>query len=92
MFCNNQEEKKEDLELQRIDTPEEKKVWRSCCFGEINKDAMVFFTQVIILFSFLIFCCGQLVRVDSCEGQQLYSSLITLVLGILCPSPRIKRN
>lgn len=92
MICPKVEEQN-DLELQRVDTPpEERKVWRSCCFGEVNKEAMVFFSQVIILFSFLSFCCAQLIRVDSCEGQQLYSSLITLVLGILCPSPTIRRR
>jgi hypothetical protein len=91
MICPPKEEQN-DLELQRVDTPNSDVRWRSCCFGDVNKEAMVFFTQVIILFCFLIFCCFQLVKVESCEGQQLYSSLVTLVLGILCPSPRIKRN
>jgi len=92
MICPEKQEQKEDLELQRVDTPNEDVRWRSCCFGDVNKEAMVFFTQIIILFSFLAFCCGQLIRIETCEGQQLYSSLITLVLGILCPSPRIKRR
>ena len=90
MICP--EEEQTDLELQRTDTPNNDVRWRSCCFGDVNKEAMVFFTQVIILFCFLCFCCFQLIAVENCEGQQLYSSLVTLVLGILCPSPRIKRR
>lgn len=92
MICPPTEEQKDDLELQRVDTPIDVVKWRSCCFGDVNKEAMMFFTQVIILFCFLCFCCFQLINVQSCEGQQLYSSLVTLVLGILCPSPRIKRR
>ena len=90
MKNNNEVDPEGDIELQR--TNSEIKVWRSCCFGDVNKEAMVFFTQVIILFCFLCFCCFQLIAVENCEGQQLYSSLVTLVLGILCPSPRIKRR
>lgn len=78
-----------DLELQR--TNSEIKVWRSCCFGDVNKQAMVFFTQIIVLAGFLTFCCAQLVRLESCEAQTLYSSMITLTLGIICPNPRMKR-
>lgn len=77
----------EELELERQNTPER---WRSCCFGDINKNAMVFFTQVVVLFFFLCFCCSQLIRLETCESQQLYTSLVTLVLGILCPNPKIK--
>lgn len=91
MICP-EEEKLDDIDLERVNTPNDDVRWRSCCFGDVNKEAMVFFTQIIILFCFLCFCCFQLIAVDSCEGQQLYSSLVTLVLGILCPSPRIKRR
>ena len=78
-----------DHELQR--TNSEIKVWRSCCFGDVNKQAMVFFTQIFVLSGFLTFCCAQLVRLESCEAQTLYSSMITLTLGIICPNPRMKR-
>lgn len=91
MLCTNNKEiePEEKLELKRVNS--EIKVWRSCCFGDVNKDAMVFFTQIIILASFLSFCCIQLVRLDTCEAQTLYSSLITLTLGIICPNPRMKK-
>ena len=88
MICPDNEEIK-DLELQRVNS--EVRVWRSCCFGDVNKDAMVFFTQISILFSFMSFCCYQLVSLENCEAQQLYTSLITLCLGILCPAPKMRK-
>ena len=89
MICPDNEDEMRDLELQRVNS--EIRVWRSCCFGDVNKDAMVFFTQISILFSFMSFCCYQLVSLEDCEAQQLYTSLITLCLGILCPSPKMRK-
>lgn len=89
MICPDTDEEMKDLELQRVNS--EVRVWRSCCFGDVNKDAMVFFTQISILFSFMSFCCYQLISLKNCEAQQLYTSLITLCLGILCPSPKMRK-
>lgn len=96
MFCP--QEQNNDMELQatnleRVNTPnsETNVRWKSCCFYA-DRDAIVYFSQIFILFSFLSFCCLQLVRIPTCESQQLYSSLVTLVLGILCPNPRIKKR
>jgi len=92
MFCHKiivEPEEKTDLELQRVNS--EIRVWKSCCFGEINRDALMFFTQISILFCFMTFCCYQLVALDNCEAQQLYTSLITLCIGVLCPNPRMRK-
>ena len=94
MFCPQEE----NLELQtpnleRMNTPNSDRQirWKSCCLYA-DKDAIMYFSQIFVLFCFLSFCCLQLVRLESCEGQQLYSSLVTLCLGILCPNPRIKKR
>jgi hypothetical protein len=35
------------------------------------------------------FCGVQLVRLENCEAQSLYSGLLSLVVGIYLPQPKI---
>jgi hypothetical protein len=54
MFCNEEEEKKGDLELQRIDTPETVIRWKSCCLV-MDKDFAIFFTKYFIIVGLITF-------------------------------------
>ena len=70
---------------------EEKKYddhWDSCCM-RIDRRATRYFTQLGIALMIMIFCIVQLVRNDSCPGQQLYSGLLTTIIGIMLPSPSL---
>jgi hypothetical protein len=64
---------------------------RSCCFY-LDKRVMEYFTKIIVLFIFCVFFCVQLFRIDNCDSNQLYSSLLTLCLGIFLPSPRLTKD
>jgi hypothetical protein len=77
----------------KIDVPEEKinedNLWRSCCLVT-DRRMIVFFSQLIIGISVISFSFIQLARNDECESNQLYVGLVTMIIGIFLPSPRVK--
>ena len=75
----------------RPDDDDEARRWNSCCF-KLHPQATVFFSQFSMALIVIIFCCYQLVRLDNCEAQSLYSGIITLILGIYCPSPKMRKR
>jgi len=64
--------------------------WSSCCMT-IDRRATTFFTQVFIIILILIFCIYQLITLTDCEPQQAYLGLLTLLIGILIPSPKFSK-
>ena len=79
------EKKKIDLEERKFDN-----TWTSCCL-RTDKRAVVFFSQLTISLIVIFFCVYQLIHVEECEAQSLYSSILTLVLGTFLPSPKISK-
>jgi hypothetical protein len=89
---NNEEVRpeEEDLELQRSNSERRVNImWRSCCL-ELNRDFTIFFTKYIILISLMIFFSFELHIAKDCNDKQLYTSLLTLIIGVAIPSPRLK--
>ena len=84
------EESKTDLELQRVDTPSDKarKVWKSCCLT-LDADFIMYMTKTITLIGLIIFFSYELSTSENCERQNIYQSLLCMVIGILIPSPRM---
>ena len=70
---------------------EDDRTWRSCCL-EMHKDSVVFFSQLGISFTVISFCMYQLVVLDHCEAQSLYSGVMSLCLGAWLPSPRLSNK
>ena len=65
--------------------------WQSCCLT-LDKRATIFFSQLTIAMTVTIFCIYQLIHLDNCEAQSLYSSILTLVLGVFLPSPKMRKD
>lgn len=63
--------------------------WKSCCM-ELDRRAVQYFTQIIIIGGIMSFTIVQLTRLNTCEGQQAYLGLLTLLIGILIPHPQFK--
>jgi hypothetical protein len=83
----NAEKKKLELKLA------EKKyenTWESCCL-KTDKRAVVYFTQMIVICGIMGFSISQLIRINSCEGQQAYMGLLTLLIGLLMPNPKFNK-
>jgi hypothetical protein len=64
--------------------------WKSCCLT-VDKRAVLFFSQLSISILVILFCCFQLIRLENCEAQSLYSGILTLILGVWCPSPKMTK-
>ena len=88
MICPKKEETKDDLELQRVDTPSRKIKWTSCCF-ECHKDFVEYMVKYFLLFGLLVFFSIELHLSNKCESDQLYTGLLTLIIGIALPNPRL---
>jgi hypothetical protein len=62
-------------------------IWISCCGSKLDKRLLTYIIQIIILTSIILFCIFQLHRNESCETQTTYIALLTMVIGIVAPSP-----
>jgi hypothetical protein len=65
--------------------------WRSGCY-KLDKNAVQYFTTISIICSVMSFCVYKLSSDTSCEAQNTYISLLTLLLGLLSPSPMFKNK
>lgn len=75
-----------DLENQQYQN-----TWKSCCLT-VDRRAIVYFSQIIIIAFALIFCAYQLMTLKGCTDQQAYMGLFTMLIGILIPNPQIQRR
>ena len=64
--------------------------WR-LCVQEIPKSEIVFFSQVIILYTVILTSIYNLTRGNS-EQSNLWTSLLSGSLGYLLPNPTIKKR
>lgn len=91
MICPIKEDKKDDLELQRTETPLDRRVlrWHSCCLT-CDKDVVQYLMKYFILISLMVFFSIELHLSDKCESDQLYTGLLSMCIGIAIPSPKLK--
>jgi len=83
-------EQKLDLKKERAEH-DMNDTWGCCSGSKIDKRATVYFTQISIIVLTLAFCIYQLINLDSCEAQTTYIALLTLLIGLVFPSPVIKQ-
>ncbi len=67
----------------RVEDPE---IWRSCCL-DVDKRVVQFSVQVMFSLILIIFSMYMLMNTDNCSEQQVYVSLLTLVIGVFLPNP-----
>jgi hypothetical protein len=78
-----------DYKIHREEKKEEN-TWRSCCFVS-DKRAIQYFSQLFIIAGVMAFSIVQMARLDSCDSQP-YLGLLTLLIGLIIPNPKIKQN
>ena len=66
----------------------QKKEWVSCCF-KVDKAMVVFIVQTAVLASTLAYASVQLAYTDDCNKSRIWSSIMTMVIGIIMPAPRL---
>ena len=82
----------EKLEMEHrivMEEKEQENTWRSACLI-VNKNAVMYFTQVGIIFLVMVFAIYKLITDENTEAQQIYMGLLTLCIGIVAPSPKFK--
>ena len=62
--------------------------WRSCCLT-VDKRALLYFGQMGVGILIISFCISMLIMDDSCDSFARYSPLLTLVVGIMLPAPKL---
>ena len=75
----------------QMEEKEQENTWRSGCMI-VNKNAVMYFTTIFIICGIMIFCIFKLTTDSSCVGQQAYMGLLTLLLGLISPSPVFKKK
>ena len=74
-----------------MENNEQENTWRSACLV-VNKNAVMYFTQIGIIFFVICFAVFKLIT-DTTEGSQtIYMSLLTLCVGIVSPQPTFKKK
>ena len=64
--------------------------WRSCCL-KTDRRAVIYFTSFSLSASVLILCIYQLLTKDDCNSNQLFLGLLTFILGVYFPNPKIQK-
>ena len=63
-------------------------VWESCCL-KVNVQAVVYFTQLAVMLISITFSIYQITNSTRCEDQTPYFGLLTSLIGIFLPSPKL---
>ena len=72
----------------KLEDDELENYWKSCCLI-LDKRFCQFFSQMGVMLLIIIFCIVQLTRLDDCNNQRAYVGLLTFIVGILMPQPKI---
>ena len=71
----------EKISLKRRDSNIKPRTWRSGCI-EADRQSVVYFGQLSVSFSVLVFCATMLVRANGdCDKSSPYIGLISFILG-----------
>jgi hypothetical protein len=68
------------------------KEWKTSCFGNLDRSCCLFFAQLGICLITLLFCLWQLAIIEDGGLSNTYVGMVTFILGIYCPNPRLYKN
>ena len=63
-------------------------IWRSLCL-DCDKRAVQYFSQLFFIGCIMLFCIFKLEFDRSAESQEAYTALLTLLIGIVIPNPKL---
>ena len=90
--CNSKElhNLKDAVEIEK-DLIKTENTYRSCCLTS-DKRALQFFSQFTICVGVLLFSMFKLINSVECEETQVYVGMITMIVGIYIPQPKMKND
>lgn len=75
-----------DNDVKKMETANQ---WVSCCSSRKTDSRLLqFITVYIIISSIVAFCLYELSLSNTCSHTQTYMSILTLILGVILPSPK----
>ena len=77
----------------RSGSSDSERYWESPCCGKRERfqvNCVKFLTQYLMIIGLLCFFGVGLYQADTCEGSNLYQSLMLLIIGVALPSPSMK--
>ena len=80
----------DDVKIEVVPANDSPTMWRSA-WVLMDKNAVQYFTTIGIITGIMGFSIYKLSTNESCESQTAYMGLLTLLLGILSPSPVFKK-
>jgi len=70
----------------------ERYMWKSCCL-QVDRRAVIFFSQLTISISIIIFCMTQLwIHHEDCDKNQLYTGILMTIVGVHLPQPKMHKS
>jgi hypothetical protein len=90
--CNSKQlhNLKDAVEIEK-DLINTENTYKSCCLTS-DKRALQFFSQFTISVGVLLFSMYKLINSAECEETQVYIGLITMIIGIYLPNPKMKTD
>ena len=76
----------DDIKIEVENKNTEDTTWRSMCITA-DKNAIQYFTQITIITGIMSFSIYKLTTNETCEAQQAYMGLLTMLIGLVLPSP-----
>lgn len=76
-----------DVSMSDIKKEEESQQWRCCMCGTTDSRLLRFVAVYLIILIVFMFCLLMLSRATNCEETTTYISLLTMLLGVVLPSP-----
>jgi hypothetical protein len=77
-----------NISLADIEVEESHYKWRCCIGGHTDSRLIKFLAVYFILVLVFIFCLFMLLNAKTCEDSTAYMALLTMLIGILIPTPR----
>jgi hypothetical protein len=67
------------------------RMWKWLCLTT-DREAAVYFSTLFVMVLVLGFCFYQLIHNKACTDQQAYLSVLSMVLGVIVPSPVVRTH
>ena len=83
-FANYNDDQREAI----IELSEHKTNWNSCLGGSTDSRLLKYTVIHTIIFMLLVWCMVMLTLVDTCEGTQMYSAMLTFLVGLVIPATK----
>ena len=90
VFTEDEELQKQTILNHKIEVEDKKyeNEWGTCC-GQLDKRCLIYGVQMSLVFLIMGFCIFKLNTALDCNESQTFLGLLTMLVGLVLPSPRI---